>query len=139
VDLPAPRSPISAIRSLRCLREHLRERDARALQRRLVASLQQFADQQPFRRRRRFIADHFRERTVQRGRDLPQHQHGRVADARLQVREMPLRQPCFGRQRLARHAAARAQQPHAFAHRRQERVALFALGFRRIVVGTAVR
>ncbi len=133
------RDPVLAMRVTWRLREHLRKRHAGALQRCLVTSLQQFADQQPFGGSGGFVADHFGQRAVQRRRDLPQHQHRRIPHTGFQIGQMTLRQAGFSRQRLARHAAARTQQAHALAHRRQKRIALLALASAlRPAIGRAV-
>ena len=56
----------------------------------LVALLEQFADQQPFGRRRGDVAEQFGQRALQRLRHLQQDQDRGVADAVFQVGEMAL-------------------------------------------------
>src|SRR5205085_12059760 len=68
------------------------------------------------------VADQLGERAVERARDLLQHQDRGVSDAVLEVGEMALGNTGGDRDRLARQAAARAQQADALAKREQERV-----------------
>ena len=130
VDLPAPRSPISAMRGLRwplpcsppvrrAARRSPRARGAASASSRL---LEQFADQQPFGRAGGHVAEQFGQRALQRVGHLQQHQDRGVADAVLEVGEMALGDAGALGQRLARHAAAGAQRAHALAQRDEERM-----------------
>jgi hypothetical protein len=92
VDLPPPRRPISAMRGLY---------DVPA-----VAALQQLADKQPLGRRGRHVAEQFGQRALQRLGHVEQHQDRRVADAVLQIGQVPLRHVGGNGHLLARHAAA---------------------------------
>jgi hypothetical protein len=116
VDLPAPRRPISATRAGArriALAPPVPSSSPTAtrtrLQRGLVAVLQQFADQQPFGRGGGDVADQFGQRALQRTGHLQQHQDRRIADAVFQVGQVALGHVGRQRQRLAGHAAARAQ------------------------------
>ena len=132
VDLPAPRSPTSAIRRPRSIAapraarlsissasagssaRGVRARTSRMLGHRRgapVAAREQFDD-----------------RNVERLRDRCEHDHGRVALSALDLREIALGGAGRLRELAARHAALGAGEPHQSADRGDERAVTLALG-----------
>jgi hypothetical protein len=131
VDLPAPRradqrhartAHAAALAVRAAGAQQLAHRDAHPAQRGFVALFEQLADHQPLGRARRHVAQQLGQAALQRLRHLQQDQDRGVADAVFQVGEMALGDLGLQRQRLARHAAARAQRAHALAQRHQEGV-----------------
>ena len=109
--------------------QQLADRDPHAAQRRLVAILQHFAQQQPLRRLGGHVAQQLRERALKRAGDLQEDEDRGVADAIFQVGQVPFGNVGRLRERFARHAAPRAQRLHPLAERDQERVLALPLGF----------
>lgn len=95
--------------------EQLRERDARRFELRGRSAVQQVADQQPVGRVGGLVAQQLGQRAVERQGDLAQDQDRRVAMPGFEVGEVALGDIRGLRQHLARHAAPRAQPPHALA------------------------
>jgi hypothetical protein len=113
VDLPAPRSPARTARGAPAVvgaagAQQFAHGHAHAAQRGVVALLQQLADHQPFGRRGGDVADEFGQRALQCARHLQQHQDRGIAHAVFQVCQVAFGDVGSQRQRLARHAAARA-------------------------------
>ena len=108
-DAPPRRRPAAASPNKR------HQRVPRRLQLVFRAAVEQVVDQQSLGRIVRGIADDVRERAVQRGRHLPQHQDRRIAHAGFEIGEMPFGHagagapaPC-GSGRGARAACVRAR------------------------------
>ena len=125
VDLPAPRSPISAMRRPRAGSsgagaEQLADGDAGAAQVGVALAAQRLAQHQPLGRAGRDVADQLGEVAVERAGDLLQDQDRGVADAVFEVGQVPLRHARGLGDRLASQAAARPQEPDALAEGEQE-------------------
>src|SRR5712672_1758841 len=103
--------------------KQLGKRLSRLFQPLLVAPFEQLSNQQPFRRRDRFLAGEFRNRAIQRLGKLPEDQDRCVTDPGFQVSEMPLRHTGLSGQHLARHATARAQCSNALTQNAEEWIA----------------
>ena len=119
--------------------EQFADGDPDAAQRRFVAILQHVPQEEPLGRQRGDVAQKLGEGAMERARDLQQDQDRGVADSVLEIGEMTLGDVRRLRQRLAGHAAARAQRPHPFAERDQERVLAVRFGLvvarRRMLAG----
>ena len=119
VDLPAPRRPISAIRpaarrSSAAGAEQLGRAPRARAQVGFVAAAQHLADQQPFGRRGGDVADQLGDRALQRPRDLRSTRIDALPCRTPGWRDAAPTRPRPG-DRLARHAAARAQRADALA------------------------
>ena len=122
VVLPAPRSPMSAMRLRRAAASsaevaHQPEHDV--LEPVLGQPVEEAADQ-PLLDRVLARIDELGQRHPEGARDAAQQEHRRVALARLELREIALGDAGVLRQRLARHAAPLARLADVPAHRDQE-------------------